>query len=107
MGHVVVAEADQRGWVKFRIRLQDDAGFHLILLGDVGGFGANDCAVKHVGMAQDHALHFEGRYILAPAPQRVFHAINEIEEAVARSEEHTSELQSLMRISNADLRLKK
>src|SRR3546814_8315688 len=78
---------------------------------------ADDGAGRHRRMARDGVLYFCRIDILAAGNDHVLHAINHIEIAVLvqiagitgvhpavaqrRSEEHTSELQSLMRISYA------
>src|SRR3546814_3816753 len=55
-----------------------------------------------VGREEAHAILVDHQRPLDPAPARFLHAA-----PVARSEEHTSELQSLMRISYAVFCLKK
>src|SRR3546814_3648983 len=62
------------------------------------------CQAHHVGGAieQPRHHHFGGAALLGQVAQRGGHQVG-----VARSEEHTSELQSLMRISYAVFCLKK
>src|SRR3546814_3194908 len=81
---------------------------HIVL----GAFGQDrvDCDIDDIGVAAKRPFEFEARNILAASTQIILLAVDKIEIAVfvdradvpaVRSEEHTSELQSLMRISYA------
>src|SRR3546814_3854541 len=65
---------------------------------------AEDDGLDDIGMVGQMALDFSGIDIFPAAANHILQAIPDIE---IRSEEHTSELQSLMRISYAVFCLKK
>src|SRR3546814_3126855 len=62
---------------------------------------------RDIGYAQAYSFKYSARPGTPAAGKRFGHIAEDVTTARRRSEEHTSELQSLMRISDADFCLKK
>src|SRR3546814_3577385 len=77
-----------------------------VRLGDVGDFVAEHAGDLVLGVGHQHQARVDAD-VAADGRERVDLAVVHHEEGEIRSEEHTSELQSLMRISYAVFCLKK